>query len=99
MTKINLILFLSIVFALILLISFFKTYRHKKWLKKINSFASSFLFKSKLKVNPYMDTDNWELHKLRLEKFGRSQYKGVIFFLSSEGRIYYFSEDATKVYC
>ena len=46
-----------------------------------------------------MDTDNWELHKLRLEKFGRSQYKGVIFFLSSEGRIYYFSEDATKVYC
>lgn len=99
MTKINLILFLIIVFALILLISFFKNYRYQRWLKKINSFASSFLFKSKKKVNPYIDTDNWELHKLRLEKFGRSQYKGVTFFLSSEGRIYYLSEDATKVYC
>ena len=99
MTKLTLILFLIIVFILILSISFFETNRYKRWLKKTKSFASSFLLQRKQKSNPYMDTDNWELHKLRLEKFRRSQYKGVTFFVSSEGRIYYLSENAIKVYC
>ena len=33
------------------------------------------------------------------EKFRRSQYKGLTFFVSSENRIYYLSEEGHKVYC
>lgn len=98
MTKLSLISFLFTGSILILLISFLKTHWHKRWLKKINSFGS-FFFQRKQKLNPYIDTDNWELHKLRLKKFRTSQYKGVTFFVSSEGRIYYVSENAIKVYC
>ena len=49
--------------------------------------------------NPDISTDNWDLHKLRLDKFRRSQYKGLTFFVSSENRIYYLSEEGDKVYC
>ena len=49
--------------------------------------------------NPDINTKNWDLHKIRLNKFGRSQYKGLTFFISSEDRIYYLSEKGTKVYC
>ena len=51
------------------------------------------------KFNPDISTDNWDLHKLRLEKFRRSQYKGLTFFVSSENRIYFLSEKGDKVYC
>ena len=51
------------------------------------------------KFNPDISTDNWDLHKLRLEKFRRSQYKGLTFFVSSENKIYYLSEEGDKVYC
>ena len=49
--------------------------------------------------NPDINTKNWDLHKIRLNKYGRSQYKGLTFFISSEDRIYYLSENGTKVYC
>ena len=49
--------------------------------------------------NPDINTKNWDLHKNRLIKFGRSQYKGLTFFVSSENRIYYFSKEGNKVYC
>ena len=49
--------------------------------------------------DPDINTKNWDLHKNRLMKFGRSQYKGLTFFVSSEDRIYYLSEKGTKVYC
>ena len=42
---------------------------------------------------------NWNLRKNRLNKFGRSQYKGLTFFVISEDRIYYLSKDGNKVYC
>ena len=49
--------------------------------------------------NPDTNTKNWDLHKNRLIKFGRSQYKGLTFFVSSEDRIYYLSKEGNKVYC
>ena len=52
-----------------------------------------------LELNPDLSTDNWDLHKLRLDKFKRSQYKGLTFFVSSENKIYYLSEEGDKVYC
>ncbi len=52
-----------------------------------------------LEYNPDINTNDWDLHKNRLLKFGRSQYKGLTFFLSSEDRIYYLSDTGTKIYC
>ncbi len=56
-------------------------------------------FLKEQEFNPDISTDNWDLHKLRLDKFRRSQYKGLTFFISSENKIYYLSEEGVKVYC
>ena len=93
-----LVLFLLIIFFVILFSLSFYSKRNKKSLE--TKIISS--FKSSLKVqefNPDISTDNWDLHKFRLEKFRRSQYKGLTFFVSSENRIYYLSDKGEKVYC
>lgn len=67
--------------------------------KKIKSFLPLLLTSNEQENNPDINTKNWYLHKVRLFKFGRSQYKGLTFYVSSEDRIYYLSEEGTKVYC
>jgi hypothetical protein len=90
------ILILTIVFLVLL---FFSSKRNKKlFIKKIIS-QPYFPFLKDKEFNPDISTDNWDLHKLRLKKFRRSQYKGLTFFISSENRIYYLSEKGDKVYC
>ena len=91
------ILFLLI---LILLILAFFLFRIDKFLKK--KLTKNFFYKpenKEVELNPDINTLNWDLHKLRLDKFRRSQYKGLTFFVSSENRIYYLSEEGDKVYC
>ena len=66
---------------------------------KTKIISSSISSLKELESNPDISTDNWDLHKFRLEKFRRSQYKGLTFFVSSENRIYYLSEEGDKVYC
>ena len=73
--------------------------KKQKIIKKLTIILPYVSFLKKEKFNPDINTDNWELHKLRLYKFGRSQYKGLTFFVSSENRIYYLSEEGDKVYC
>jgi len=99
MTSILLILFLLIVFFVLLFRLFFYLKRNKRLDKKriINSTCITFL--KEQEFNPDISTDNWDLHKLRLGKFRRSQYKGLTFFVSAENRIYYLSEEGNKVYC
>ena len=85
---------------LVLLILAFFSFRIDKFLKK--KLTKKFFYKpenKELELNPDINTLNWDLHKLRLEKFRRSQYKGLTFFVSSENRIYYLSEEGDKVYC
>ncbi len=98
MKNILLILFLLIIFFVILFSLSFFSKRNKKSLetKIISSFKSSL---KEQEFNPDISTDNWDLHKFRLEKFRRSQYKGLTFFVSSENRIYYLSDKGEKVYC
>jgi len=98
MTNILLILFLLIVFFVLLFSIFFYLKRIKKSAKKTLISTPTPFIKEK-EFNPDINTDNWDLHKLRLEKFRRSQYKGLTFFVSSENRIYYLSEEGDKVYC
>ncbi len=94
MTNILLILF----FVLILLL-FFYSKRNNKSSKKTIISQTYAPFLKEQEFNPDKSTDNWDLHKLRLDKFKRSQYKGLTFFVSSENKIYYLSEEGDKVYC
>ena len=99
MTEILLILVLLIVFFVLLFPIFFYSERNKRKAKKTKINAPYIPFLKEQEFNPDLSTDNWDLHKLRLEKFRRSQYKGLTFFVSSENRIYYLSEEGDKVYC
>jgi len=94
MTNILLILFFVLLFSL-----FFYSRRNNKLAQKTKINAPYIPFLKEQEFNPDLSTDNWDLHKLRLEKFRRSQYKGLTFFVSSENRIYYLSEEGDKVYC
>ena len=94
MTNILLILF----FVLILLL-FFYSKRNKRLAKKTKISPTYEPFLKEQEFNPDISTDNWDLHKLRLDKFKRSQYRGLTFFVSSENRIYYLSEEGDRVYC
>ena len=94
MTNILLILFFVLLFLL-----FFYSRRNNKSAKKTTINPPYEPLLKEQEFNPDISTDNWDLHKLRLDKFRRSQYKGLTFFVSSENRIYYLSEEGDKVYC
>jgi len=92
-------IFLFFIIFVILIFVFFP-FGIDKFLK--NKLTKNFFYKpenKEVELNPDINTLNWDLHKLRLEKFRRSQYKGLTFFVSSENRIYYLSEEGHKVYC
>ena len=99
MTNILFILFLLIVFFVLLFLLFFYSRRNNKLVKKTKISQTYIPSLKEQEFNPDISTDNWYLHKLRLEKFRRSQYKGLTFFVSSENKIYYLSEEGDKVYC
>jgi len=92
-------IFLFFIIFVILIFVFFP-FGIDKFLKK--KLTKNFFYKpenKEVELNPDINTLNWDLHKLRLDKFKRSQYKGLTFFVSSENRIYYLSEEGDKVYC
>ena len=99
MTNILLILISLIVFFVLLFTLFFNLKRNKRSAQTIKISPSSIPTLKEQECNPDISTENWDLHKLRLEKFRRSQYKGLTFFVSSENRIYYISEEGDEVYC
>ena len=99
MTNILLILFLLIVFFILLFLLFVDSKRNNKSAKKTTISPTYVTFLKEQEFNPDISTDNWDLHKHRLDKFKRSQYKGLTFFVSSENKIYYLSEEGDKVYC
>ena len=99
MTNILLILFLLIVFFVLLFLLFVDSKRNNKSSKTTTISPTYVPFLKEQEFNPDISTDNWDLHKLRLDKFRRSQYKGLTFFVSSENKIYYLSEEGDKVYC
>ncbi|ABV50954.1 possible Cytochrome b(C-terminal)/b6/petD [Prochlorococcus marinus str. MIT 9215] len=90
---------LLILFFVLLFLLFFYSKRNKRLPKKTTISPPYVSFLKEQEFNPDISTDNWDLHKLRLDKFRRSQYKGLTFFVSSENRIYYLSEEGDKVYC
>ena len=93
---INIIL---ILFFILLFLLFFYLKRNRGLAQKTTIIPTYVPFSKEQEFNPDISTDNWYLHKHRLDKFKRSQYKGLTFFVSSENRIYYLSEEGYKVYC
>ncbi len=91
--------YLILIFVSVLLSLSFFYLKPNKRSKKTTIIPSSKAFLEEIKFNPDINTDNWDLHKKRLKKFSRSQYKGLTFFVSTENRIYYVSEEGHKVYC
>ncbi len=91
----NILLILSFILLFLL---FFYSKRNRSLAQK-TIIPTYVPFLKEREFNPDINTDNWDLHKYRLDKFKRSQYKGLTFFLSSENRIYYLSEEGDKVYC
>ena len=90
---------LFIIFFVLLFLLFFYLKRNNNSVKKTKINVPNIPFLKEQEFNPDISTNNWDLHKLRLDKFRRSQYKGLTFFVSSENRIYYLSEEGDKVYC
>ena len=90
---------LVIVFFILFSLLFFFISFYEKLEKKRNFVESFKPLLEEQQFNPDINTDNWDLHILRLVKFRRSQYKGLTFFKSSEDKIYYLSEKGIKVYC
>ena len=90
---------LLVLFFIILFLLFFYSKRNRKLAQKTTIIPTYVSFLKEQEFNPDISTDNWDLHKRRLDKFKRSQYKGLTFFVSSENRIYYLSEEGDKVYC
>ena len=90
---------LLILFFVLLFLLFFYSKRIKRLSKKTKSSLTYVPSLKEQEFNPDISTENWDLHKLRLDKFKRSQYKGLTFFVSSENKIYYLSEKGDKVYC
>ena len=88
-----------LIFFVLLFLLFFYSKRNNKSAKKTTIIPTYLPFLKEQEFNPDISTDNWDLHKLRLDKFKRSQYKGLTLFVSSENRIYYLSEEGDKVYC
>ena len=91
----NILLILSFILLFLL---FFYSKRNRRLAQK-TIIPTYIPFLKEQEFNPDISTDNWDLHKLRLDKFKRSQYKGLTFFVSSENKIYYLSEEGDKVYC
>ena len=93
-------LFLVIICVFLLFIFLLLIYKKpiNRSIKNI-SFGSLIPTEKEEEYNPDINTKNWDLHKNRLIKFGRSQYKGLTFFVSSEDRVYYFFKEGNKVYC
>jgi len=91
--------FLLILFFVLLFLLFFYSKRNRRLAQKTTNSPPYVPFLKEQEFNPDISTDYWDLHKLRLDKFRRSQYKGLTFFLSSENKIYYLSEEGDKVYC
>ena len=98
MSNLTVNVFILFVFLILIYLLFFCKKKNYRSTKKDSLKPSIPILRGKL-YNPDVNTQNWDLHKNRLIKFGRSQYKGLTFFVSSEDRIYYLSKEGNKVYC
>tara|TARA_Y100001968_G_C19393072_1_gene736698 strand:+ start:1202 stop:1450 length:249 start_codon:yes stop_codon:yes gene_type:complete len=51
------------------------------------------------KINPELNTKNYEMHEKRLKLFSKSKYKNRMFYLAADGTCYYYSSTGRKFFC
>ena len=49
--------------------------------------------------NPELNTNELNIHNDRLDKFNKSKFKGVTYYIGPRGGYYYYSANGRKVYC
>ena len=49
--------------------------------------------------NPELNTNTLDIHNERLDKFSKSKFKGVMYYIGPRGGYYYYSQNGNKVYC
>ena len=67
----------------------------------INFFLKKYNFLKKIEIlefNPELKTDDHDQHIRRLNKFRKSNYKGVVYYFSKKGGLYYYSENNVRIY-
>ena len=82
------------------IITFFLTIFFLKFIVifTVRIFKSNFKRVKNLEINPDLDTKDYEQHIRRLNKFLRSKYKGVYYYASKKGSIYFYSKDNVRIY-
>ena len=66
-------------------------------------FLSNYIKTSKNKYevierNPSLETTNYDQHVRRLNKFRTSNFKGVNYYFSKKGGLYYYSKNNVRIY-
>jgi len=99
MENLFIIIFLSSLIFVVVLNFLSYARQYKRSVKRTRTYAPFINSLEEQNSNPDINTENWDLHKQRLSKFRRSQYKGLTFFVSSQNKVFYISEKGTKIYC
>ena len=51
-----------------------------------------------IESNPSLMTKDYEQHVRRLNKFRSSNYKGITYYFSKKGGLYYYSKNNVRIY-
>ena len=51
-----------------------------------------------IEINPSLMTRNYDQHVRRLNKFRSSNYKGITYYFSKKGGLYYYSKNNVRIY-
>ena len=79
-------IFLTVVFLVFVVCFLFKYYKISK-----NKFET-------IENNPSLMTKDYDQHIRRLNIFRSSNYKGVTYYFSKKGGLYYYSKDNVRIY-
>ncbi len=74
---------LCLVFVVSTFIVFYKSYKNK------------YEF---IERKPSLETKDYEQHVRRLNNFRSSNYKGITYYFSKKGGLYYYSKDNVRIY-
>ena len=77
---------LTVVFLVFVVIFLFKYYKNSK-----NTFEI-------IENNPSLLTKDYDQHIRRLNIFRSSNYKGITYYFSKKGGLYYYSKDNVRIY-
>ena len=51
-----------------------------------------------IEINPSLVTKDYDQHVRRLKIFRSSNYKGITYYFSKKGGLYYYSKDNVRIY-